>query len=57
MYPTDRTVLDHLKRPLNGRSYKEIMARTGLSFGQVSGALARLRKNGHLNGWEVARGP
>jgi len=49
----DWAILDHLKRPLNGRSYKEIMRRTGLSVKQISGALARLRKHGHLNGWDI----
>lgn len=53
MNTNDRIVLEHLKRPLNGRTYKEIMVRTDLSFGRVQGALARLREAGLLDGWDV----
>lgn len=51
---SDRMVLEHLAFPLNGRTYKEIMARTGITTtGAVNNALARLRKAGFLEGWEV----
>ena len=47
-------VLEHLAFPMNGRTRKEIMARTGMTNpSTVSGALARLRKAGLLVGWDV----
>lgn len=54
MEPTDRIVLAHLAFPLNGRTRKEIVARTGIAnMGTVDGSLARLRKTGLLEGWDV----
>ena len=55
MNSTDVAVYEHLKRPLNGRTGKAIAARTGLTLSQVADGLRRLRKAGHLKGWEVVR--
>ena len=51
---SDRMVLDHLAFPLNGRTRKEIMARTGITkVGAVADSLKRLRTAGLLEGWDV----
>ena len=54
MRPSDRMVLEHLAFPLNGRTRKDIMARTGMTNAStVSHSLVRLRKAGLLEGWDV----
>ena len=54
MSPSDRMVLEHLAFPLNGRTRKEIMARTGMTkIGTVDDSLKRLRAAGMLEGWSV----
>ena len=51
---SDRMVLEHLAFPLNGRTRKDIMARTGISkIGTVADSLKQLRKEGLLEGWDV----
>ena len=51
---SDRMVLEHLAFPLNGRTRKDIMARTGIAkIGTVADSLKRLREAGLLNGWDV----
>ena len=51
---SDRMVLEHLAFPLNGRTRKDIMRRTGIaSASTVSHSLVRLRKAGLLEGWDV----
>lgn len=51
---SDRMVLEHLAFPLNGRTRKEIMARTGMTNAStVSHSLVRLREAGLLEGWDV----
>ena len=51
---SDRMVLEHLAFPLNGRTRKDIMRRTGIaSASTVSHSLVRLRKEGLLEGWDV----
>ena len=54
MSPSDRMVLEHLAFPLNGRTRKDIMARTGITkIGTVADSLKRLREAGLLEGWDV----
>ena len=51
---SDRMVLEHLAFPLNGRTRKDIMHRTGISkIGTVADSLKRLREAGLLEGWDV----
>ena len=51
---SDRMVLEHLAFPLNGRTRKDIMTRTGIaSASTVSHSLVWLRKEGLLEGWDV----
>ena len=51
---SDRMVLEHLAFPLNGRTRKDIMARTGIAkIGTVADSLKRLREAGLLEGWDV----
>ena len=51
---SDRMVLEHLAFPLNGRTRKDIMRRTGIAkIGTVADSLKRLREAGLLEGWDV----
>ena len=51
---SDRMVLEHLAFPMNGRTRKDIMHRTGMTNAStVSHSLVRLRKAGLLEGWDV----
>ena len=51
---SDRMVLEHLAFPLNGRTRKDIMRRTGIAkIGTVADSLKRLRKEGLLEGGDV----